>query len=181
MPEASKKYALRPEYADVGDAGYLDRWIARRRDAARNIGSIVRIGSNGAAIRPAGARYFVLEIVDAILAEAARGSVSAESVGLVAALQKKFEVFQQVLTGYDSDFRKCADAVEIGGDQYVCLARLLLVCYQQTGSATYLSTSLKIVDYLLLAPGPEIRETAVGMLEQVIDRQLTVIGELQGS
>jgi hypothetical protein len=180
----NKKYTLRPEYADVGDPDYLQRWVSERRAAGRNIQTIATITREAGArppARPAGWHYHVPDLIDGMLAETAARKISRKSLEVINTLQKKFEVFQQVVTGYDKNFRKHENAGEIDCDHYVSLARLLLDCYSRTGSATYLSTSLKVVDYILLTPRPEMREDSAGRFAKIIDDQLVAIDDLQKS
>lgn len=161
------------------DDQYLDKWIAARRQAKENVKAVAERKSSGDGAASNGMHHYVPEIIDHILAEVAEKKLSKRNAETINVLQKKFEVFQQVLNGYNEEFRKYDQSVEIETDRYILLARVFFDRYAQTGSTSYLSTSLKIVDYVLGSPDLQLREDSANHFVKVIEDQLSAIKALQ--
>lgn len=176
MNKTARYQTLRPEYVDVGKDGYLEEWIARRQDATAKLkatrGELCHtIGR----LRPRASEYYAPELICAIDKEIAFGGLTKKMHEVTKLLQKKFEVFHEILTGYDADFKKCSDAEELENLDYLIFSRALLRLYQISGASTYLSTSLKVVDYLMIHPEPEFSDKVINLVKEISDLQLAII------
>lgn len=77
------------------------------------------------------------------------GQAVRETIDLINAYTKSFEVRKRIYTNYDNNFKPSADAGFEDFDNYLLLAECLVLAYRQTGCLKYFNCLLKVDDTLL--------------------------------